>query len=61
MPAYPYQAFTPHKIEKMKKVFISYSKDDLEIVMSFIHSLQTLVLQNTIETTLALHISSTRR
>ncbi|MBK6500104.1 MAG: toll/interleukin-1 receptor domain-containing protein [Saprospiraceae bacterium] len=49
MPAYPYQAFTPHKIEKMKKVFISYSKDDLEIVMSFIHSLQTLVLQNTIE------------
>ena len=49
MPAYQYKAFSPHKIEKMKKVFISYSKDDLEIVMSFIHSLQTLVLQNTID------------
>ncbi len=48
LPAYAYQAFTPHKIEKMKKVFISYSKDDLEIVMSFINSMQTLVLQNTV-------------
>jgi len=30
MPAYPYKAFTPYKIEKMKKVFISYSRKDVD-------------------------------
>lgn len=47
--AYPYQPFTPNKIEKMKKVFISYSKDDLDLVMSFINSLQSLVIEGTID------------
>jgi Leucine-rich repeat (LRR) protein len=47
--AYLYQPFTPSKIEKMKKVFISYSKDDLDLVMSFINSLQSLVIEGTID------------
>lgn len=36
------------KENAMKKIFISYSKDDLDIVMSFVNSLQSLVIDGII-------------
>lgn len=43
-----YKQFLDNK-NMMKKIFISYSKDDLEIVMSFINSLQSLVIDGIID------------
>ncbi len=42
-----YKQFLTNK-NIMKKIFISYSKDDLDLVMSFINSLQSLVIDGII-------------
>ena len=41
---YPFQLFTNKQFTKMKKIFISYSKDDLAIVNKFIEHLSALQL-----------------
>jgi internalin A len=44
IPVFPFQIFTNKKLIKMKKIFISYSKDDLQMVNKFIEHLSALQL-----------------
>jgi len=50
IPVYPFQPFTSKKLGVMKKVFISYSKQDLGLVNKFIDHLAALKLDKKIET-----------
>jgi internalin A len=44
IPVFPFQIFTNKQLIKMKKIFISYSKDDLPMVNKFIEHLSALQL-----------------